>query len=95
MEKRIIIFRFDTLSTMQCYSSEITLKVDAIKPAMEHWENYLTLLPKDSYCRYVARKSTINSKAYVTYENVKTGEVYYTLVAIRYKWEGEKDFKLL
>lgn len=95
MDKKIIIFRFDTLSHVQCYSSEIQLKVDATKTPMECWEDYLALLPVGGYCRYIVRKSTINSKLYVTLENLQTNEVYYRLVAIRYRWINEKDFKLL
>ena len=95
MDRKIIVFRFDTLSTMQCYSSEVTLKVDATKTPLQCWKDYLALLPIDRRYRYVVRHSTIDNKLYVTYENTETCEVHSTLIAIRYRWIDEKNFQLL
>lgn len=43
MNRKIIVFRFDTLSTLQCYSTEVTLKVDANKTLLQCWKDYLAL----------------------------------------------------
>lgn len=47
MDRKIIVFRFDTLSTLQCYSSEVTLKVVDNKTPLQCWKDYLALLPID------------------------------------------------
>lgn len=95
MEKRIIIFRFDTLSHIQCYSSEVMLKVDATKTPLEHWEDYLALLPLDKRYQCILSTSTIDNKSYVTYVDRFSGEVIQSLQVIRYRWINEKNFQLL
>ncbi len=95
MDRKIIVFRFDTLSHMRYYSSEVTLKVDGNKTPLQCWKEYLTLLPIDRRYRYVMRHSTIDNKLYVTHENTETCEVHSTLIAIRYRWINEKNFQLL
>ena len=95
MDRKIIVFRFNTLSAMQCYSSEVTLKVDAAKTPLQYWKDYLALLPIDRRYRYVMRRSTIDNKLYVTYENAETCEVHSTLITIGYRWINEKNFQLL
>ena len=55
MDRKIIVFRFDTLSTLQCYSSEVTLRVDSAKSPLQCWKDYLALLPVDGRYRYVVR----------------------------------------